>query len=99
LTLTITYLDEHLEAIPTLARWHHAQWASVTPDLTVEDRIAGFGARARRGSVPTAFVALVDGQVAGLASLEAHDLDTHQHLTPWLTSVLVDPRRRGQGIG
>ena len=87
--ITIDYLDQHLEAIPGLAQWHHDEWSSITPDLTIDDRIQGFRARARRGGAPSAVVAVVDGHVAGLACLVAADIDSHAHLTPWLASVLV----------
>jgi GNAT superfamily N-acetyltransferase len=98
-TLTIAYLDEHMDAIPSLAAWHHDAWFSVTPHLSVADRIAGFQARARRGSIPTGFVALADSTVVGMACLVACDIDSHRHLTPWLASVLVEPAYRRQGIG
>jgi GNAT superfamily N-acetyltransferase len=98
-TLTIAYLDEHMDAIPSLAAWHHDAWFSVTPHLSVADRIAGFQARARRGSIPTGFVALTDSVVVGMACLVAYDVDSHRHWTPWLASVLVGPAYRRQGIG
>lgn len=97
--LRIAYLDEHLDAIPALARWHHAEWSAITPHLSVADRAAGFTARARRGSIPTAFVALVDSVVVGMACLVACDIPSHCHLTPWLATVLVSPEHRRQGIG
>lgn len=99
MALQIAYLDQHLDAIPTLARWHHMEWAAVTPHLSVADRIAGFRARARRGTVPTSFVAILDANVVGLACLVENDVQSHQHLTPWLASVLVAPQHRGRGIG
>lgn len=99
MTLQIDYLDQHLDAIPTLARWHQAEWAGVTPQLSVDDRIAGFRERARRGVVPTGFVAILDANVVGLACLVENDAESHQHLTPWLASVLVSPEHRGHGIG
>ena len=94
----IAYLAEHLDAIPTLAQWHHAEWSWVTPDLTVADRIAGFTARARRNSIPTAFVGLADDAVVGMACLVDCDIPSHSHLTPWLATVLVSPDYRGRGI-
>ena len=99
MTLTIAYLDEHVDAIPSLAAWHHEAWSAITPHLSVADRIAGLQARARRGSIPTAFVALADAVVVGMACLVESDVDTHRHLTPWLATVLVGPAYRGQGIG
>ena len=97
--LQVDYLDEHLDALPTLARWHHAEWSSVTPGLSVADRVAGFRARAQRGTIPTGFVALLAGSVIGMACLVECDLDSHRHFTPWLATVLVGPEYRGRGIG
>lgn len=97
--IEIEYLDEHVDAIPSLATWHHEAWAAITPHLSVADRIAGFLARARRGSIPTGFVALVHSNVVGMACLVDHDVDSHRHLTPWLATVLVAPAHRGKGIG
>jgi len=97
--LRIAYLDEHIDAIPTLAQWHHMEWLSVTPNLSVADRIAGFTARARRGSVPTGLVGLIDELVVGMACLVDCDIPSHCHLTPWLATVLVAPEHRRQGIG
>ncbi len=95
----IEHLADHVDAIPTLARWHHDEWESMTPELTVADRADRFRARARTGSVPTGFVAVVDHEVVGLACLVECDLESHAHLTPWLATVLVAPNHRGRGIG
>ena len=97
--LQIEYLDQHIDAIADLARWHHAEWAAITPHLSLADRVAGFRARARRGVIPTAFVAVLGADVVGLACLVECDIESHQHLTPWLASVLVAPEHRGRGIG
>ena len=99
MTIETEYLDEHVDAIPALATWHHDAWAGITPHLSVADRIAGFLARARRGSIPTGFVALLDSHVVGMACLVDYDVDSHRHLTPWLATVLVAPTHRGKGIG
>lgn len=94
----IEYLADHVDAIPALARWHHAEWTAITPHLTVSDRVARFQACARRGSIPTGVVAVVNGSVVGLACLVECDLNSHGHLSPWLASVLVAPDHRRQGI-
>ena len=99
MALVIDYLDQHVDAIPALARWHHAEWSAVTPHLSVPDRIAGFRARAQRGIIPTGFVALLNNTPVGMACLVESDIDTHRQLTPWLATVLVGPEFRGQGIG
>ncbi len=99
MSLQIAYLDEHVDSILSLATWHHETWHTVTPHLSVADRIAGFERRARRGSIPTGFVALIDSTVVGMACLVECDIDSHCHLTPWLATVLVAPAHRGKGIG
>lgn len=49
----IEYLCDHIDAIPALARWHHAKWAAITPQRrtmrtdqtapkTIDEYIAGF---------------------------------------------------------
>jgi GNAT superfamily N-acetyltransferase len=98
-TLAIDYLDNHLDAIPELARWHHEEWQAVTPHLSIDDRIEGFRERAHRGSIPTGFVAVLDRRVVGMACLVSCDVHSHAHLTPWLATVLVSPLHRGRGIG
>ena len=95
----IEYLAEHVDAIPTLARWHHDEWARMTPELTVNDRANRFRSRARTGSVPTGFVAVVHHEVVGMACLVECDLESHAQLTPWLATVLVAPNYRSRGIG
>lgn len=97
--MKIEYLADHADAIPILAQWHHDQWQTITPHLTVADRIAGFRSRLRRLGVPTGFVAVVDEVVVGMACLVAHDMETRPALTPWLATVLVAPDYRGRGIG
>jgi len=97
--LQIDYLDNHRYAIPRLAELHHAEWLSVTPTLTVADRMSGFEARAKHGSIPTGFVAIDDDAVVGMACLVECDIESHCHLTPWLASVLVAPAYRRRGVG
>jgi GNAT superfamily N-acetyltransferase len=99
MNLDIVYLVDRPDVVPTLGRWHHDEWASRTPHLALEDRVAGFRARARPSGVPTGFVALSDGVPVGCACLVEHDLDNRQDLSPWLATVLVAPSYRRQGIG
>lgn len=95
----IDYLAHHLELLPTLAAWHHAQWGYLHPGDTVEDRERRLGRQAQTDGVPLVVVALEEGQPLGSASIVAHDMDTHPEWTPWLASVFVAPPYRGRGIG
>lgn len=97
--LQVDYLQNHRDAIPALAELHHAEWLSITPTLSVADRIAAFEARARRGSIPTGFVAIDGDTVVGMACLVECDIESHCHLAPWLATVLVAPAYRRRGVG
>ena len=57
------------------------------------------GGRISRREVPTAFVAVVDESVVGMACLVAHDVESRPALTPWLATVLVAPEYRRRRIG
>ena len=99
MNLLIDYLENHRDAIPTLAELHYSEWISITPTLSVADRVAGFEARARRGSIPTGFVAIDDDTVVGMACLVECDIESHCHFAPWLATVLVVPAYRRRGVG
>jgi GNAT superfamily N-acetyltransferase len=103
-TMEIGYLADHPAFIPTLVRWHHAQWSYLRPGDTIERRTARLKGRLGKNQIPTTFVAYdttEDGReiVVGSASLLLQDLDTRPDLSPWLASVYVDEEYRRQGIG
>ncbi len=97
--IRIEYLLDHLEAIPTLARWHEQEWTSRTLGMSFEERVRRLQERVGRRQIPTVVVALLDENVVGFACLEEHDMSTRLDLSPWLASVLVAPLCRGGGIG
>lgn len=99
MNLRLEYLADHGDAIPTLALWSHRHWSWLTPERTLAEREERLQARAHRGGVPTALVAMLDDRVVGSAALVECDLESHCDLSPWLASVLVAPAHRGQGIG
>lgn len=95
----ISYLAEHPHLIPTLAEWHHAEWAHLNPGDTVEARISRMQSLLAKEQVPTAFVALEGETLLGSASLIDNDMDTRKDLRPWLASVYVAPEFRDRGVG
>ena len=40
--MTVQYLADCREFIPTVARWHHTEWGHLRPGETVEDRAGRF---------------------------------------------------------
>ena len=97
-TLQIDYLSNHEEFIPTVALWLKEQWGFLEPEITLEDTITELKMRFRPGGIPNAVVALVDGRLAGTASLIEDDMPQRPELSPWLASVYVHPDYRCQGI-
>jgi N-acetylglutamate synthase-like GNAT family acetyltransferase len=97
--ITIEYLADYLEFLPTLAEWQHGEWGHIRPGDTVEARMARLQGWIGRDCIPLTVVALAHGKVHGSASLIQHDVDTRLELTPWLAGVFVAPEYRRQGIG
>jgi predicted N-acetyltransferase YhbS len=95
--LRLEYLADHVPHLPQLAEWHHAEFGYLNPANTVERYVERLNASLRKSELPTTFVALRDDTLLGSASLVRQTI-THQHLSPWLSSVYVDPVHRGGGI-
>ena len=51
------------------------------------------------GVIPETLIALDGDQVVGTASIVENDLSSRPDLSPWMASVYVDDRYRGQGVG
>ncbi|HTV47190.1 MAG TPA: GNAT family N-acetyltransferase [Phycisphaerae bacterium] len=98
--IQIDYLAKHKEFIPTLAQWHHQEWAYLRPDDSIDKRIDRLREAARRhAAVPTVVIAFAGDKLFGSAMLVANDMDTRMELSPWLAGVFVAPQYRKQGIG
>jgi GNAT superfamily N-acetyltransferase len=97
--VTIEYLADRAEFMHTVARWHHDEWGHLRPNETVEDRVAQVERACGHCEVPTTFVALVEDQLLGSASLVEHDMTTRPELSPWLSGVFVAPQHRRHEIG
>lgn len=97
--MQIGYLADHQEFIPTLAHWHHHEWAYLRPGDSVEARTARLRGCCGHHEIPTVIIAFTGGTLLGSAMLIAHDMDTRMELSPWLAGVFVAPERRSLGIG
>jgi N-acetylglutamate synthase-like GNAT family acetyltransferase len=93
----LEYLADHVSHLPQLATWQHAEFGYLNPANTVERYVARLTASLQKSNLPTTFIALRDDTLLGSASLVRHTI-THPHLSPWLSSVYVDPQYRGGGI-
>lgn len=96
--MEIVSLSERKEFIPELAVLHHAEWGHFNPSLTLEKRIAKITALSGETGIPSFFIAISDGKLAGSAALVKEDMDTRTDLSPWLTAVYVKDQYRHQGV-
>lgn len=95
----VSYLADHPEHIPQLARWMFEEWRSILVDETLETRTEKFRMHMNRDTLPIAWIAHANGQVLGTAALRVHDLPGREDLTPWLGGVFVGSQFRRQGVG
>jgi len=96
--LRVEYLADHPEHIPELAARHYSQWAHLYPGETLTDFENHLRESAQKSGIPLTVMAFASGELAGSASLIAHDLDSHPELSPWLANVHVAPPFRSRGI-
>jgi N-acetylglutamate synthase-like GNAT family acetyltransferase len=97
--MQIGYLADHPDFIPTLARWHHQEWAYLRPGDSIEARTERLRHSCGQRQIPAVVIAFADGLLLGSAMLIAHDMDTRMDLSPWLAGVFVSPKHRRRGIG
>lgn len=99
MSLALEYLADRPEFISTLAQWHHAEWSHLLPAWSVAEAAVELATHTGRRVAPTTVVALVDGELAGSASLLLEDMPGTEEWSPWLGSVFVSPARRGSRVG
>jgi len=85
--MQIGYLADHQEFIPTLAQWHHREWAYLRPGDSLEARTARLRASCGHREIPTVIVSFTGDTLLGSAVLLAHDMDTRMELSPWPAGV------------
>mgnify|MGYP000706952887 CR=1 FL=1 len=95
--MKIKYLTDSKKDIPKVIDWLYEQWGgNYEYGRNVwKKRINN---RLEKKTVPTTFVALIDGEAVATASLIKHDMDTRKDLTPWLADVFVKKDYRKRGI-
>ena len=96
--MQILDLRDEPQQIPTLAEWHHQQWASLNPNGSLEKRILKMQDYLSDELVPSTFIAKTT-ELLGSAAIVENDMETKPDLTPWLASVFVAPEYRRQGVG
>lgn len=97
--MKITNLKNRPDCLEEICAWHHEEWGYLNPGRTLEERIISKREHLEGKTIPATYLAEVDGQVVGSASLVESDMPERPELTPWLASVFVAPTARKKGAG
>lgn len=95
----IDFLSKHQDLIEEIAQLKLSAFGHMVPDKKLGDFIEGLHQHCNTDQLPITWVALDDRKFVGTFSLRPCDLQSHQHLAPWLGSVVVVPEHRNRGIG
>lgn len=95
--LSIETLVETSPSIRTIAQWLNEEWGRGR-GYSYEDTLSW--CRDLASSESEAIIcANLAGRLVGVALLVDCDLPSHPHFSPWLSSLFVAPKYRGQGVG
>ena len=97
--IRITYLKDHPEAIPDLARiWHEVLGSIWRPNISIECFEKTLNANLNNSVLPITYLAFDGVKLVGGVSL----LDNYiirPHLTPWMGSLVIAPEYQKMGVG
>lgn len=97
--IKIDLLKNHPNTIPVLANiWHEVLGKIWVPEVPVERVITRFADHLNDQALPITFIALGGDLPVGMCSLREND-GIRSDLTPWLGSLVLDPKHQKQGIG
>jgi RimJ/RimL family protein N-acetyltransferase len=97
--ITIGFLADHTDTIPTLAKWFRDQWPDYFTDWSQAEMEADFLEDAARDRLPIRLVAFESGKLAGTIILREMGNEALAEFQPELGGLYVVGSHRGQGIG
>ncbi len=98
--MKVDFLTNNSHLIPEIAQLKFQEFAHLAPEKTIDDFVKGLKTHLNDRQLPIAYVVVNEAkEFIGTFSIRKNDIDTHNHLTPWIGSVLVHPSKRNQGIG
>ena len=96
--VTIAYLADHLDTIPTMVGWFRFQWPDYYARQTQADTEQGFRAEALREGLPLRLVAFHAGELAGTVVLRERGTETLPEFRPELGGLYVAVSHRGREV-
>jgi GNAT superfamily N-acetyltransferase len=95
--MEILPLNKCPQFVPILAHWAYLYWY-VNRNVKFATVEADYRRRADFSALPVSWVALDRGFPIGMVSLKEFDLQSHRHLSPWLSALYVIPQFRRRGF-
>ena len=96
--ITIGFLADYLDTIPTLANWFRDQWPDYHADMSQEEMEHNFLSDASRDRLPIRLIAFESNEPAGTIVLREHGSETVPEFQPELGGLYVVESHRGHGI-
>ena len=97
--ITIGFLADYLDTIPTLAKWFRDQWPDYHADMSQAEMEKDFLEDASRDRLPIRLVAFESSDLAGTIILRENGNQTLPEFQPELGGLYVVESHRGHGIG
>lgn len=97
--ITIDFLADHLDVIPTLTKWFRDQWSDYYANWSDEELMQDFLEDISRNSLPSRLVAFEDNELVGTIVLRKSGTETLPEHPPELGGLYVMEAYRGHGIG
>ena len=96
--ITIGFLADYLDTIPTLAKWFRNQWPDYYADMSQEVMELDFLEDASRDRLPIRLVAFESSELAGTIVLRENNIEMSPEFQPELGGLYVIASHRGHGI-
>jgi len=97
--ITIDFLADHLDTIPTLAKWFRVQWSDYFADWSQEQMEKDFLEDTSHTSLPCRLVAFESGKLVGTVILRDSNTEMLPEFQPELGGLFVVESHRGHGVG
>lgn len=97
--VTIGFLADYPDTIPTLVNWFRAQWPDYYAGRSQAEMAQDFLSDCSRKSLPSRLVAFASNELAGTIVLREHGDETLPEYQPELGGLYVAASHRRHGIG
>ena len=97
--ITIGFLADYPETVPTLVKWFRAQWPDYYADMSQEEMEQDFLSDASRDRLPVRLIAFESSELAGTIVLRERGSETLPEFEPELGGLYVVESQRDHGVG